>query len=562
MKKNPMVPVWVGKNKRAVGLLRVSSKGQDGNTSKRTQIKAIKEYCRKHGLVLVKVIEITESAKDADLRDKYQAAHEWANRSDIRHRVYYILDREARNLTDTESAEKDVRRDKYVLHYVAEDKVLHRDSPDTDFLMRDYQAVNNKHYSRALSTKVRTATKQKAEDGDFPGRWTPLGYKHQKRKDKRGHEKRRGSIIVVSDKRDVEQVQREFELRAEMFADDPKRVRSLADIRERIIMEGLVPPDKIKTYHTSTIHRRLTNKFYDCRFDWNDIEYPGNQPRFISQEVFWRVQETFGIRNPYQKKSDGIFGGGWLKCAVCGCHVVYDPKDKVLKNGDEVTYHHYHCTNGKKMHATSAGMRVHEEKLWEQISEAVGQISITEDFAKQILDAINETHLKAQTAIKREMEGFRSGLADLEDEEDRIYTDYRKGVLDEDGHNRQVAKVREQRQEFTRQLELANLKISNEGMMTVKTTLELATNAKLLWNRRTPVERKTMLCKLLSNQVLDGSTVRYEMKKPFRILSEMASNLEWRRERDSNSRAVLPAAPLARECLRPLGHLSGEVVPK
>ena len=45
------------------------------------------------------------------------------------------------------------------------------------------------------------------------------------------------------------------------------------------------------------------------------------------------------------------------------------------------------------------------------------------------------------------------------------------------------------------------------------------------------------------------------------VLSEIEANqekdLKWRRERDSNSRAVLPAAPLARECLRPLGHLSG-----
>lgn len=29
-----------------------------------------------------------------------------------------------------------------------------------------------------------------------------------------------------------------------------------------------------------------------------------------------------------------------------------------------------------------------------------------------------------------------------------------------------------------------------------------------------------------------------------------------RRERDSNSRMVLPIVPLARECLQPLGHLS------
>ena len=61
---------------------------------------------------------------------------------------------------------------------------------------------------------------------------------------------------------------------------------------------------------------------------------------------------------------------------------------------------------------------------------------------------------------------------------------------------------------------------------------------------------------LLSNPVLNGTTVEYQIRKPFVTLSEMKLDQKWRRERDSNSREVLPSAPLARECLRPLGHLS------
>jgi hypothetical protein len=45
-----------------------------------------------------------------------------------------------------------------------------------------------------------------------------------------------------------------------------------------------------------------------------------------------------------------------------------------------------------------------------------------------------------------------------------------------------------------------------------------------------------MLKQLLWNPQLEGTTVRYDLKKPFRILSEMRESGEWRGGRDSNSR--------------------------
>ena len=59
----------------------------------------------------------------------------------------------------------------------------------------------------------------------------------------------------------------------------------------------------------------------------------------------------------------------------------------------------------------------------------------------------------------------------LKGEEDRVYADYRKNVLDESGYKRLVQKVREQRQDFTRQLERAQLMNSDTGMSTVKSIL-------------------------------------------------------------------------------------------
>ena len=65
---------------------------------------------------------------------------------------------------------------------------------------------------------------------------------------------------------------------------------------------------------------------------------------------------------------------------------------------------------------------------------------------------------------------------------------------------------------------------------------ELAKQARTLWNQRTPTERRQLLEMVLSNPRLDGVTVRYDMKKPFAILSEMTKGNDWRARSDSNAR--------------------------
>ena len=307
---------WIGKNKKAIAPLRVSSGGQEGNTSWITQKRDCEEYCRRHGLELIDTIQIVESASKAGLRKKYNAVLKTASQQNIQHVLFHRYDREARNLTDNENNEVLVRQGKIVLHYVADGKVLHKNSPDTDFLMRDYHAVQNKHYSRDLSTKVRKATQTKAESGWWPGCRPPDGYINQKLKSDKGFERRRGSTIVSDpNTQTVKRVQREFEIRSE------SPTPSLREVRNRVIAEGLVPLDEVKKYHSGSIERRLRNIFYDARFQWNGVEYTGKHERIIPTKLFWKVQESFGMRTSYRKNPDALFGSGWLKCAdtACGC---------------------------------------------------------------------------------------------------------------------------------------------------------------------------------------------------------------------------------------------------
>jgi hypothetical protein len=284
----------------------------------------------------------------------------------------------------------------------------------------------------------------------------------------------------------------------------------------------------------------------------------GKHELFIPAPIVKAVDETFNKKNFATKPitNDSALAGGWLTCATpsCGCNIVFERKIKKYRNGTQQEFRYYHCTNGRDIHESLKGMNIQESKIWDQFETALDSISITESFAAEISEALNEAQRKTQSAIKREMAGFVEGIESTHKEEDELYQDLKKGIITEESYLRMVGQVRTQRIRFTKQLENAQLEISDAGMETAKSILELSISAKSLWKSRSPLERKELLNDLLSNPVLDGATVRYEIKKPFRILSEMAflsSNLKWRTRKGSPSvrRASTRSALQARKNL-------------
>ncbi len=546
---------WIGKNRKAIAPLRVSSLGQEGNTSRMTQERDCKEYCRHHGLEL-EIVPIVETARDSELRQKHAAILSRALKQGIRHIIYHKYDREARNLTDSEKNEKLAREGRIVLHYVIDGKILHQGSPDSEFFNRDIQAAINKNYSRDLSTKVRNATQTKAEGGWWPGTRPPDGYIQQKLKSDRGFERRRGSIIVAdSNTQTVRRVQREFEIRAET------PMPTFREVRSRVLAEGLVPPDQIKKYHTGAIERRLKNTFYDGRFEWSGVEYSGKHERIISESLFWKVQETFGKKSAFRKNPDALFGHGWLKCAepACGCSVVFDPKVKKIKStGQTKTYRYYRCSNGKGVHKTLKGLAISEGSIMDQFSNAVREISIRNDFRDELMRAVNETLLKARRAVKDDLDRYQAALTELRTREDRAYDHFASGAIDLETYNRQRKRCQEEAVQFANLMQQAQLRINDVAAETVESIIELATNADSLWIHMTTEERRLLLDKLLSNRVLDGVTVRYELIKPLRTLCEMKTDSRWRRGGDLNPRyGFTPYDSLANCWFKPLTHLSG-----
>lgn len=518
---------------RAIAILRVSSHRQEGNTSHDVQEREVQTYAAANGLEIARTARIVESAKDSERRKHYTEALTWALAQDVRHLLFYLPDRESRNLTDNERNEKLVRAGLLTIHYVRDRKRIDSESPDTDFFMRDIHAVTAKQYIRTLSARVKDANREKAAAGWYPGNKLPMGYVHVKARDAEGRELKRGATIgLTPNQRTLAQVRREYELRAEG--------KSLKAIRERVIGEGFVEPARIRAYFISTLEKRLKHPFYRGEFEYAGKRYKAKHPLAVDPHVVAAVDASFG-RKHVRGESRGIFGGGWLTCAECQCWICVDVKRKRLASGESAEYRYYRCTNGKGVHPTLRGITVTEENLWGQFGRALDAITITEALAQAVANELNRTHQQVRVQRKKEAGDYRLALTALEVREDELYRDLKAGVLDDAFYRRQLQAVRRERREYTEALEAANSALDDAYLETAKSILELAKEAKSLWLSRTPLERRGLLETILQNRALDGLTVRYEFRKPFEALVKMRERGDWRPHMDEFRTALLAA---------------------
>jgi hypothetical protein len=517
-------------NKKAFAIIRRSSDGQKDNTSEETQRREILAYVAEVGLELqdCDIHPIIETGYKAEHRKKYNEIKNRYLKKGYLHFVFYISSRETRNLQDLHQNEKLIRAGKLIVHHAYEKRAYWKGSTADEFLSRNIQSVINEHESRNNADKVREAYKTKALSGVWPYRHTPLGYVHFKKKDDRGNAiKGTARLIPDPNQQNVSLVQREFELRAQGLSYDV--------IRDQNLASGIVPPRLRPTYNRTSIEKRMKNELYWGHFKLfgDDTEYSGNHELIIPKKILDAVKminESNGtIRISKVNAGDDIFRG-WLKCGhdSCGLNYTYEQKTKTIKStGEEKTYHLYRCPNSRKVHEKK--VYSNEDEIWRQLNPAVDRFSISESFAKDIAEALNETHRTQQSAIKKQISGFKKEQEKLEVREDEAYEHLTKGILDERGYKRQIDRIRNERRDYENQIETLTLQITDAGIATVQKVFELAINAKSLYESLSREQKLEYLKSICSNPTLDGLTLEYQLKKPFARLESWKKNREWRR---------------------------------
>ncbi len=113
-----------------------------------------KLYAERVGLQVATTEPFQESAKRSKLRAQFHAAISKARNEKIRHLIFYMWDRIARNSTDTEFLEDLIREGEVVLHIASGGNVLHANSDDSDFFILDINIAQAKQENRTRRRKT------------------------------------------------------------------------------------------------------------------------------------------------------------------------------------------------------------------------------------------------------------------------------------------------------------------------------------------------------------------------------------------------------------------------
>ncbi len=140
---------------------------------------------------------------------------------------------------------------------------------------------------------------------------------------------------------------------------------------------------------------------------------------------------------------------------------------------------------------------------------------------------LNKTENKAHRVAELQIAEFKDKEKELQVREDKLLNLLLNNQIDQQAYERGLQLIRQGREDITNQLEALQKSLTNAVIETAKTVLELATSAKSLWIGRSTYERREFLNKVLSNPILDGLTVRYELKTPFVVLMKMREKEEW-----------------------------------
>lgn len=510
----------------AVIINRISSMQQTDGYSLDAQEQHGKAYAKEQKFTVLEVWTFQETASKPEQRHKFQEVLSYIdayNDKNPKKKLVVVVekpDRLYRNHQDKEWCQQKYLSGQVEFHFYKDRRIFNEESSPTDLFFDDIMTSLNKYAAKNIGRESTKGMKQKAESGWFPQQ-APFGYKNV------GIEEGSKKIkIIVPNLEESPLLRHIFELRASG--------KSFEEIRQNVLKSPLLPRHRLgKFRHKSSIESIIKNLFYTGQFEWRGKVYNGKHEVIVPSTILEAAIKAGQKPTSRFNQRLGTLSN-WLKCE-CGCKVTFDPKTKKMKTtGEMVTYNYYRCSNGKKIHSSYPYLS--EDKIFAQLGNAVDEIAITEQRAKDISDALNKTHLKAQAAVTREVDTFSAALKQLEGSEDEVYADLRKGILDESAYKRQLEHIRSERARFTQLLKQAQLGINDAYLVTAKKILELAQNAKTLWLTRSREEQRDFLNEILSNRVFDYPSVRYEMKKPFQTLSRMASSSTMLRLLDSNQR--------------------------
>ena len=496
--------------KKAIILARVSSKEQEDGYSLEAQLANLQTYAQRKDLNIIRTFRVIESSTKRQ-RPEFEQMIEFIGQQPQRIALIVdCVDRLQRSFTHTPVLDALMREDKLEIHFVREGNVLDKDATSSQKLMWNMGVVMAQSYTDQLSDNVKRSVRQKISQGEWIAK-APLGYLN-------AVDSEAGHNTVILDK------ERAF-LVKKLFTEYATGTVSMHELARRSKNWGLQTP-KGNKIHVQTISKILHNPFYFGMMRVKGQLYTHAYPALIDKALFDACEKFYNKPNANTAApatSNHPFAlNGLITCALTGFRVSCD-----LKKGKYV----YLITRDPKNSAKK--LWIPEKVVMDQIRDVMYSITIPQAVLEPMVDYLRHSHETETQHYQDTVAALQQEAADLTKKLSRLTDCLLDGSITKDIYAQKHDELQNRRLEINQLLE-RNIDADGQFKIALSTLLSLSSRIGALFDGSKPEEKRHLIGFVFSNLMLEGSSLRYSLRKPFDLFADLSTCKDWRPLGDSN----------------------------
>lgn len=470
---------------KAIIFARVSSRSQENEGySLDSQLKLLRNYCKRKKLTVVKEFKIAETASKAERRKVFHELLIYITKNKIYHFAVEKTDRAVRNIRDAASIydwiEGDERR---VLHCVKESLELHKWSTSQVKFMWGIFVTFAKQYTDSLREEAMKGWDEKLAQGWLPAP-PPPGYMTAMEDGKRIHVPDPAKSMLI-----------EPLFKFALLPDST--VTATAQEAANLGFTTRKGRPLVK----SAVHRLLTNPFYIGINRFNGKDYSGAQEPLIDRELFYAVQEKLHERGrPNIRKHNPVFKG-MIRCVHCQSMVTWQ-KQKGRYYG--LCQRHLEACKHKRM--------LREDRLEDRLVSMLGRIR----------DPRGKTLAKLEAALQvgrpdgivrkhrvKVIESLQKQLVRLQEMSESLYDDRLTGYISKEKHANKHAELVVQMSDVQKRINRLCEAQEEKGETEVQSDKPIVN----LYLQSSPVQKRTIISCFYKVILSDGDQVQFKIAK-------------------------------------------------
>lgn len=279
----------------------------------------------------------------------------------------------------------------------------------------------------------------------------------------------------------------------------------------------------------SMMYKIFNNVFYAGMISHNGEVYPGAHRPMVTLEEFDYVQKLLGDKGKPRSRGDDLAYASIMICGECGCSIVGECKDKMVKStGRLTTYVYYRCT--RKSDARPCNQRKYTtlKELEDQIEAELGKYTILPEFrdlALKILRRNNKTETRSRSQIYASQSKRRT---ELQGQLDKLIDMRTRELIDDDEYLEQKNRLKLERQRVDELLRTTEDR-ADEWMELTEKAFDFATYAQVRFKETRDLKvKRDILLTLGTKLVLRDRTLTVEPNEWLVPIGEQYPALEKR----------------------------------